>query len=148
MPQRASTHESSPPCSPISMPNTATRAAQVMPSVGAAMRSMPHDRKSPTRSARRDREIIFTSGATESNNLAIRKVRSSARRKGKPYCQRCTEHKIILVSANGSVGDVEVTLVPVETLSNRRPRVALIHVHLCRGPFATRHDARQRHARQ
>ena len=45
-------------------------------------------------------EIIFTSGATESNNIAIRGVLESYREKGRHLVTLATEHKSLLVPAN------------------------------------------------
>src|SRR6478609_11027899 len=42
------------------------------------------------------REIVFTSGATESNNLAIRGVTDRVRRRGNHIVSVATEHKAIL----------------------------------------------------
>jgi cysteine desulfurase len=44
----------------------------------------------------RDREILFTSGATESNNLAIRGVAERARRRGNHLVTVTTEHRAVL----------------------------------------------------
>ena len=61
------------------------------------------------------REIVFTSGATESNNLAIRGLADRQRRKGNHIVSVATEHKAVLdplkrLSRRG----FEVTLLPVE----------------------------------
>ncbi|MCL4201093.1 MAG: aminotransferase class V-fold PLP-dependent enzyme [Pirellulaceae bacterium] len=66
------------------------------------------------------REIVFTSGATESNNLAIRGVCEHVKRRGNHLISVTTEHKAVLdplarLSKNG----FEVTLLPVR--SNGRP---------------------------
>jgi cysteine desulfurase len=42
------------------------------------------------------REIVFTSGATESNNLAIKGLAQSARRKGNHLVTAASEHKAVL----------------------------------------------------
>ena len=61
------------------------------------------------------REIVFTSGATESNNLAIRGVAERHRRRGNHLVTLTTEHKAVLdpIERLGRRG-FEVTLVPVE----------------------------------
>jgi len=63
----------------------------------------------------RAREIVFTSGATESNNLAIRGVAHRPRRKGDHLVSVATEHKAVLdpldrLQRNG----FDVTYLPVE----------------------------------
>jgi cysteine desulfurase len=60
------------------------------------------------------REIVFTSGATESNNLAIRGVTDRARRRGNHIVSVATEHKAVLdpLARLGRKG-FEVTLLPV-----------------------------------
>ena len=62
----------------------------------------------------KSREIIFTSGATESNNLAIRGVAERAGQKGKHLLSACTEHPSVL-DPLGKLGrrGFEVTLLPV-----------------------------------
>jgi cysteine desulfurase len=62
-----------------------------------------------------EREIVFTSGATESNNLAIRGLADRQRRKGNHIISVTTEHKAVLdplkrLSRRG----FEVTLLDVE----------------------------------
>lgn len=61
------------------------------------------------------REIVFTSGATESNNLAIRGVAERQRRKGNHLITVSTEHKAVLdpIERLGRRG-FEVTVLPVE----------------------------------
>ena len=41
-----------------------------------------------------ERDIVFTSGATESNNLAIRGIADRVRRKGNHFVTVTTEHKM------------------------------------------------------
>lgn len=61
------------------------------------------------------REIVFTSGATESNNLAIRGVMERARRKGDHIVSVRTEHKAVLDPlAKLQRRGYQVTLLPVE----------------------------------
>lgn len=67
------------------------------------------------------REIIFTSGATESNNLAIRGVADRPRRKGSHLVSVTTEHKAVLdplrrLARRG----FEVTLLEVEQQGSKR----------------------------
>jgi cysteine desulfurase len=60
------------------------------------------------------REIVFTSGATESNNLALRGVAERGKRKGNHLVSVTTEHKAVLdpLERLGRRG-FEVTLLPV-----------------------------------
>jgi cysteine desulfurase len=71
------------------------------------------------------REIVFTSGATESNNLAIRGVAERYDRKGKHLVSVCTEHPSVLepLQKLGRRG-YEVTLLPV--IQSPDPRAGLI----------------------
>jgi cysteine desulfurase len=67
-------------------------------------------------------EIVFTSGATESNNLAIRGVAERERRRGNHLVSVLTEHKAVLdplarLARRGYV----VTLLDVEQHAGRRP---------------------------
>jgi cysteine desulfurase len=66
------------------------------------------------------REIVFTSGATESNNLAIRGVCERARRKGNHIVSVVTEHRAVLdpLAKLGQRG-FEVTLLPVRPNGQR-----------------------------
>ncbi len=60
------------------------------------------------------REIVFTSGATESNNLALRGCAERVRRRGNHIVSVTTEHKAILDPlAQLGRRDFEVTLLPV-----------------------------------
>ncbi len=66
-----------------------------------------------------DREIVFTSGATESNNLAIRGLAERTRRRGNHIVSVTTEHKAVLdplkkLARKG----FEVTLLPVAQVGN------------------------------
>ena len=61
------------------------------------------------------REIVFTSGATESNNLALRGVAERARRRGDHIVSVATEHKAMLDPLDRlSRRGFEVTLLPVD----------------------------------
>lgn len=61
------------------------------------------------------REIVFTSGATESNNLAIRGVAERSRRKGDHIVSVTTEHKAVLDPlARLQSRGYDITLLPVE----------------------------------
>jgi cysteine desulfurase len=62
----------------------------------------------------RGKEIVFTSGATESNNLAIRGAAEKSARKGKHILSVATEHPSVLDPlARLSRHGYEVTLLPV-----------------------------------
>ena len=66
-----------------------------------------------------DREIVFTSGATESNNLALKGAAERARKKGNHIVSLATEHKSVLdVLDKLSRRDFAVTLVPVEQIGS------------------------------
>ena len=60
------------------------------------------------------REIVFTSGATESNNLALRGVAERTKRRGNHFISVATEHKAVLdpLEKLGRHG-FEITLSPV-----------------------------------
>ena len=61
------------------------------------------------------REIVFTSGATESNNLALRGIAERRRRKGNHIISAATEHKAILDPLDRlSRGEFEITYLPVK----------------------------------
>ena len=66
-------------------------------------------------------EIVFTSGATESNNLAIRGVAERARRRGNHLVSVKTEHPAVLGPlARLAQRDYDVTLLDVESSSSMR----------------------------
>lgn len=68
------------------------------------------------------REIVFTSGATESCNLALRGVAERNKRRGRHLISVATEHKAVLDPlARLSRRDFEVTLLPVEPQTSERP---------------------------
>ena len=67
------------------------------------------------------REIVFTSGATESNNLALRGIAERTRRKGDHVISVVTEHKALLDPlARLARRGMNVTLLPVEQAPSRR----------------------------
>ena len=67
------------------------------------------------------REIVFTSGATESNNLAIRGVAERTRRRGNHLVSVQTEHQAVLGPlARLAKRDYQVTLLEVEQHNNDR----------------------------
>jgi len=67
------------------------------------------------------KEIVFTSGATESNNLALRGVAERERRRGNHLISVTTEHKAVLDPlARLARRGYEVTLLPVESMPNPR----------------------------
>ncbi len=68
------------------------------------------------------REIVFTSGATESNNLALRGVAERGRRKGDHLVSVVTEHKSVLD--------------PLQRLARRGSRVTLLEVETAGSPRA------------
>jgi len=66
-----------------------------------------------------EREIVFNSGATESNNLALKGVAERSRKKGNHLVSVGTEHKSVLdVLDKLSRRDYEVTLLPVEPIGS------------------------------
>src|SRR4051812_45046884 len=66
-------------------------------------------------------EIVFTSGATESNNLAIRGVAERERRRGNHLVSVATEHKAVLDPlARLSRRGYEVTLLDVAQYDSPR----------------------------
>jgi cysteine desulfurase len=74
-----------------------------------------------------DSEVVFTSGATESNNLALRGVADRQRRKGNHLVSVVTEHKAVLE--------------PLERLGRRGFEVALLPVAQAGSPDAGRVSA-------
>jgi cysteine desulfurase len=61
------------------------------------------------------KEIIFTSGATESNNLAIKGVAAMYRKKGNHVVTQATEHKAVLDTCKRLERDgYQVTYLPVD----------------------------------
>ena len=69
----------------------------------------------------RPREIVFTSGATESNNLALRGIAERQRRKGNHLVSVATEHKAVLDPLDRlSRRGFEVTLLAVTPAGNDR----------------------------
>ena len=73
-------------------------------------------------------EIVFTSGATESNNLAIRGVTERSRRKGNHLVSVVTEHKAVLDPlARLARQEFEVTLLDVEPFGS--PSAGILDPH-------------------
>jgi cysteine desulfurase len=71
------------------------------------------------------REIVFTSGATESNNLALRGVAQRYQRKGKHIVSVVTEHKAVLDPLTRlERRDYEITRLPVQP--NDSPTAGMI----------------------
>src|SRR3954470_14640661 len=67
------------------------------------------------------KEIVFTSGATESNNLAVRGVAERERRRGNHLISVATEHKAVLDPlARLSRHGYDVTLLDVEGHDSQR----------------------------
>jgi cysteine desulfurase len=61
------------------------------------------------------REIVFTSGATEANNLAIKGVAATYRDKGRHLITQATEHKAVIESCQRlSSEGFEITWLPVD----------------------------------
>jgi cysteine desulfurase len=97
---------------------------------GSTSHSFGHEAKAAVDAARESlaaaigasaREIVFTSGATESNNLAIRGLADRPRRKGNHIVSVATEHKAVLdplkrLARRG----FEVTLLAVEPAGSPR----------------------------
>ena len=68
------------------------------------------------------REIVFTSGATESNNLAIRGVAEWPRRRGNHIVSVATEHKAVLDPLDRLLSrGFEITLLPITPDGNPQP---------------------------
>lgn len=61
------------------------------------------------------REIVFTSGATEANNLAIKGVAATYRDKGRHVITQATEHKAVMESCQRLAAEgFEITWLPVD----------------------------------
>lgn len=66
-------------------------------------------------------EIVFTSGATESNNLALRGVAEHPRRKGRHLISVTTEHAAVLAPLRRLASrDCEMTLLDVELFTSKQ----------------------------
>jgi cysteine desulfurase len=68
----------------------------------------------------RPKDLVFTSGATESNNLAIRGVAERVRRRGNHLVSVTTEHRAVLDPLERlSRREYDITLVPVRQTGDR-----------------------------
>jgi cysteine desulfurase len=68
------------------------------------------------------REIVFTAGSTESNNLAIKGVADAYRDKGRHVITQATEHKSVLATCDRLARDGwEVTKLPVDRTGRVSP---------------------------
>lgn len=82
-------------------------------------------------------EIVFTSGATESNNLAIRGVAERPRRRGDHLVSVVTEHRAVLDPlARLAASGYEVTLLPVG--QHGEPAAGLVDVDQLAGTLTER----------
>ena len=73
------------------------------------------------------REIVFTSGATESNNLAIRGIAERARRRGDHIISVVTEHRAVLDPLRRLARrDFDVTLLGVEQAGGEHAGLLLL----------------------
>jgi cysteine desulfurase len=94
-----------------------------------------------------ENEIIFTSGATESNNLAIKGVARMYRHKGNHIITVATEHKAVLDPCKRLAHDgYEVTVLPVDEYGQVdpqavadaiRPQTILVSVMLANNEIGT-----------
>src|SRR5882724_1280245 len=68
------------------------------------------------------KEIIFTSGATESNNLAIKGVAAMYKKKGNHVITQATEHKAVLDTVKRLERDgCQITTLPVDKTGRVNP---------------------------
>ncbi|MCS7168313.1 MAG: IscS subfamily cysteine desulfurase [Gemmatales bacterium] len=94
-----------------------------------------------------DNEIVFTSGATESNNLALKGVARMYRHKGNHIITVATEHKAVLDPLKRLAHDgYEVTILPVDgwglvdpqqVAEAIRPQTILVSVMLANNEIGT-----------
>src|SRR3954451_14690491 len=89
--------------------------AQVARLIGARVESRGGDENAS--------EVIFTSGATESNNLAIKGVASMYRKKGNHIITQLTEHKAVIDPCKRLERDgFKVTFLPVDKYGRVEPQ--------------------------
>lgn len=96
-----------------------------------------------------DDRLVFTSGATEANNLAITGV-CRASKHGRPHVVTvATEHRAVLDVVEGCAGDIRVTVLPVDTQGHVDPDLvataigsdtALVSVMHVNNEIGTIHD--------